>query len=138
MLQNEEDARDVVQGLFIDLWQRGETDVQLPYLYRALTRRCLNHLRDHKNRARLLEQHSPALRGPVRIAADERAVGLEALAKLAERVADDVFETVVFRYFDEMSQEEIAEVTGVSRKTVGKRLGRADEAIRSLRGEELS
>src|SRR5688572_28749412 len=79
MLRNEEDARDVVQGLFLDLLQtkscsradpRASTQPSedLPYLYRMLTHRCLNMLRDQKTRARLLERETPALRGTVRIA----------------------------------------------------------------------
>ena len=135
MLQNEEDARDMVQGLFIDLWQKQpEAKLELPYLYRALTHRCLNHIRDTKNRTRLLDQHTPALRGAARIAPDDRALGLDALLKLSETLDKAVMETVVYRYFDELTLEEIAEVTDVSRKTVGNRLARANEAIASIRG----
>lgn len=136
MLQNEDDARDVVQALFVDLWQQTpRPPMELGYLYRALTRRCLNHLRDHNNRTRLLQQHSPSLRGAVRIAPDDRALGLDALIKLRERVDEAVMEVVVYRYFDELTLEEIAEVTGVTRKTVSKRLGHASDAVRALRQE---
>ena len=41
-------------------------------------------------------------------------------------------ETLVFRFFDDLSLEEIAEVMGVSRKTVGNRLSRIKDAIALL------
>lgn len=136
VLRNEEDARDVVQNLFLDLLQRPNVPLDLPFLYRTLTHRCLNLLRDEKNRLRLLERESPALRGPVRIQADTQTLGLDVLCKLAQRVEESVMETLVFRYFDEMGLQEIADVTSVSRKTVQNRLNRAAEALMALSGEE--
>ena len=35
LLQNHEDARDVVQALFVDLIERGEDETDLPYLKHA-------------------------------------------------------------------------------------------------------
>ena len=138
LLRNEEDARDAVQGLFVDLLARGELPHDLPYLYRALTHRCLNLLRDEKNRVRLLERESVALVGAMRIAPDVQAVGLAALCKLADLVEESVMETLVYRFFDEMGLEEIAETMNVSRKTVQNRLQRAAETLGELtavRGE---
>ena len=43
MLQDRDEAQDLVQGLFLDLMQRPDTPADLPYLYRAVTHRCLNH-----------------------------------------------------------------------------------------------
>jgi len=135
VLQNEEDARDVVQGLFIELFERGETEVQLPYLYRAVTRRCLNLMRDEKNRQRLLQLQQPALRGSARIAPDDHAMGLDALLKLAADVPEEVFEAVVCRFYDEMELDEIAVRTGVSRRSVSERLKKARQAVARREGE---
>lgn len=138
MLQNEADAADLVQGLFVALWERGHTDYDLPFLYRALTNRCLNLLRDEKNRARLLEQQRPALRGQARVMPDDHVLTLQVLLQVSQRVPEEVFETLVYRYFDDMGQEEIAKLTAVSRKTVQNRLNRADAALRALQTEEAS
>ena len=62
VLRNPDDALDVVQGLFVDLLAAQAPDpsvYDLPYLYRAVTNRCLSHLRDEKNRARLLALSEP-------------------------------------------------------------------------------
>jgi RNA polymerase sigma factor (sigma-70 family) len=132
LLRNEEDARDAVQNLFLDLLQREVTPLELPFLYRALTHRCLNLMRDERNRARLLARENTSLSGPSRIAPDARALGLDALCKLADRSEESVMETLVYRFCDEMGLEEIAEVMGVSRKTVQNRLARAAELLASL------
>jgi RNA polymerase sigma-70 factor (ECF subfamily) len=134
LLRNEEDALDAVQALFVELLQDPAKPHDLPYLYRMLTHRCLNLLRDERNRARLLERETPALRGPVRIAPDALTLGIDTLQRLGERVDSAVMETLVYRYVDEMGQEEIASVMSVSRKTVQNRLARAEEALRALGG----
>ena len=126
------DAEDVVHGLFVDLLDKGDEAPDLPYLYRAVTNRCLTLLRDRDNRARLLAQHEPALRGPIRTRVDDRAVGLDLLSRLVERLDTAHVETIVYRFFDDMGLEEIAEVMHVSRKTVGNRLSRIKTEIIAL------
>ena len=61
ILRNREDAVDVVQALFTELIARGAAPVDLPYLYRAVTNRALNVVRDARGRARLLERQQAAL-----------------------------------------------------------------------------
>ncbi len=132
LLRNPDDAIDLVHGLFVDLISRPEINVELPYLYRAVTNRCLNLIRDRRGRARLLEREQPALVPPSRLGDQARVIGLDLLAKLTEALDEDQLEVVVCRYVDEMTQDEIAEHLGVSRKTVGKRLARAHEVIAEL------
>ena len=60
---NREDARDILQALFVDLYQQSDAPMDLPYLYRAVTNRCLSFVRDETNRARLLERHDDGARG---------------------------------------------------------------------------
>ncbi|MFT3925940.1 MAG: sigma-70 family RNA polymerase sigma factor [Myxococcales bacterium] len=134
LLRNEEDARDALQGLFVDFLARGEEPRELPYLYRAITHRCLNLLRDDRNRARLLERESPVLAGAAQLAPDTVSLGLDALLKLQRCVDETVMETVVYRFVDEMGLEEIAEVMQVSRKTVQNRLARAQQELALLLG----
>jgi DNA-directed RNA polymerase specialized sigma24 family protein len=44
-------------------------------------------------------------------------------------------EILVYRYLDDMSQEEIAEFVGLSRKTVGLRLASIRSAVSELSGQ---
>lgn len=137
VLQNREDAADIVQELFMDLLEQGKSQMNtdLPYLYRAVTNRCLNHLRDRKNRDRLLEVHDVALRGPARTQLDNHVVDLRILAKLAQRLDKSDLEMLIYRYVDDMSQDEIAELLGTSRKTVGRRLERIQQQVSSYQDE---
>src|SRR5215470_16575920 len=86
MLRSREDAIDVVHALFADLIPTWTSDVDLPYLYRAVTNRCLNVVRDRGTRARLL-QREPTAAAPIgRVRLDDEIVGLGLIAALAERL----------------------------------------------------
>ncbi len=131
ILRSREDAVDVVHALFVDLIPRWRRDVDLPYLYRAVTNRCLNLLRDRGTRARLLEREQPAPEGRVRI--DEQVVGTTLIAQLADRLDQGHLEVLVCRFVDDMTQDEIAAHLGLSRKTIGKRLDRIRAEVQALR-----
>jgi RNA polymerase sigma-70 factor (ECF subfamily) len=139
MLRSREDAIDVVHALFADLIPTWTPAVDLPYLYRAVTNRCLNLVRDRGTRARLLARE-PAAAAPVgRVRLDDEVVGLGLIAALAERLDDAHLQVLVCRFVDDMTQDEIAAHLGVSRKTVGKRLDRIRDAVTALRaGEDAS
>jgi RNA polymerase sigma-70 factor (ECF subfamily) len=135
MLGNREDAVDLVQGLFLDLLEDGQTSFDLPYLYRAITNRCLNHLRDRGNRQRLLRAQHDVLAGPVRTLCDERVISADLLVRLFGRLNAGVLEVLAYHYLDDMSQDEIAELMQISRKTVGKRLQKVRAAVAALVAE---
>ena len=136
MLRSREDAVDVVHALFADLLPSWTSDVDLPYLYRAVTNRCLNVVRDRGTRARLLERE-PMSAAPVgRVRLDDEVVGVGLLAALAERLDDGHLQVLVCRFLDDMTQDEIAGHLGISRKTVGKRLDRIRDTVTALRGGE--
>ncbi len=133
ILRNREDAADVVHALFVDLIPRWSRDVDLPYLYRAVTNRCLNAMRDQATRARLLAKESIAAAPIARVRLDDEIVGLGLIAALADKLDDGHLEVLVARFVDDMTQEEIAAHLGLSRKTIGKRLDRIREAAQALR-----
>jgi RNA polymerase sigma-70 factor, ECF subfamily len=132
VLQNSADAGDVVQGLFADLVERGVERVELAYLYRAVTNRCLNLIRDRRNRERLLERQEAALRGPARVRCDDRVIGLDLLLRLSGQLDARHMEVLIGRYVDDLSLEEIADLCGISRKTVGRRLQHIRDRVAAL------
>jgi RNA polymerase sigma-70 factor, ECF subfamily len=135
VLRSREDAIDVVHALFADLLPRWSRDVDLPYLYRAVTNRCLNLVRDRGTRARLLEREATAAAPIGRVRLDDEVVGVGLIGALADRLDAGHLEVLVARFVDDMTQEEIAAHLGVSRKTVGKRLDRIRDEVISLRTE---
>ena len=132
MLQDRDEAKDVVQGLFLDLLQRPDTPAELPYLYRAITHRCLNHLRDRRNQGRLLSNADASVRGLARTLLDDRVVDRQLLASLADRIDAQAWEIVVYHFVDDLTQDEIATLIGTSRKTVVRRLQSIREEARRL------
>lgn len=132
LLGSRDDALDVVQALFTDLFERSVVDVELPYLYRALTNRCLTMLRDRTTRARLLQRETSVLRPVVRTRCDEHALGQDLLLKLVDRLDDGTLEVLVYRYWDDLDQTEIAAVLGVSRKTVVRRMATLRQELVAL------
>ena len=136
MLKSREDAVDVVHALFVDLIPTWSRDVDLPYLYRAVTNRCLNVVRDRGTRTRLLEREQLAVAPVGRVRLEDQVVGVALLASLADRLDQGHMEVLVARFVDDMTQEEIATHLGLSRKTIGKRLDRIRDEVIALRGAE--
>ncbi len=139
MLGNRPDAEDVVQGIFVDLYRKGHTDVDLPYLYKAATNRCLNRIRDSRRRRELLAEHGEVLIAAGPGVPEARAISVDLLARLVGQLDEKSSEILVYRYLDQMSGDEIASLLGVSRRAVTKRLTKirvALEAIASNGGGE--
>jgi RNA polymerase sigma-70 factor (ECF subfamily) len=124
LLGDDDRARDAVQEVFLKVVTRGETfrgDASpLTWIYGIATRHCLQQLRNqHRRREKLerLGQEPPP--GPSIAPIDRLAIG-RAMSELDPLTV----EIAVLRHVDAMTLEEVAEVTGVSRKTVQKRLER--------------
>ena len=138
MLQSRDEAQDLVHSLFLDLLARPPAgaakgpEIDLAYLYRAITNRCLNHLRDRRNQGRLLASHDEAVRGIARTRVDDRVVDRQLLASLSGRIDDAAWEVLVYRFVDDLTEDEIAALTGTSRRTVTRQLRRIRDQVRSL------
>lgn len=132
ILRSREDAADVVQALFVDLIPRWNADVDLPYLYRAITNRCLNLVRDRGTRARLLEREGSSVAPVGRVRLEDQVVGVGLIARLSDRLDEGHLEVLVCRFVDDMTQDEIAAHLKLSRKTIGKRLDRIRDEVTAL------
>jgi RNA polymerase sigma-70 factor (ECF subfamily) len=134
VLRNSDDATDIVQNLFVDLISRPPKTLDLPYLFSAVTNRCLNHIRNQSNRSRLLECQKDALRGPERRALNvsDTVLTLDLLAKLVDVLDYKSAKIVVYHWIDDLSQDEVATQMGMSRRAVVKRLTKIREKARDL------
>jgi RNA polymerase sigma-70 factor (ECF subfamily) len=118
-------AKDVVQEVFLRAMStthgRGEADggdLPLAWLYRVTTNLCLKRLRDTGRRRRLLDRFLPRLESGALPAVDE-ALTVRALLR---NVPEPLQEIAVYYFVDHMSQDEIAALVGLPRRTVGYRL----------------
>jgi RNA polymerase sigma factor (sigma-70 family) len=122
MLREAAAAEDITQETFLrvhrNLGALPEAEAMLPWLYRIATNLCLNALRD--GRARPLLYESPPERAGASL--DELLTNRDLVTRLIARVPERVRMTAWLFYMDEMQQEEIAEVVGISRRAVAKRL----------------
>ena len=135
LLADPELSVDACQEVFVRAVRHADKLVSdrecLPWLYRVSTNYCLNLIRE-RDKAVLV-----SLSGLTDATADNRAERVAAagdeVRRLLERFTAEDAQIAVYAYLDRMTQEEIAEVTGLSRKTVGKRLRRITEEARQIR-----
>ena len=131
LLRDPDNARDATQEVFVRALRYAGTlkaDREcLPWLYRVATNYCLNWIRDRKpiddrQPEEILQEGS----GERRLAARQQVLSL--LDKFDEKTR----QVAVYSLLDGMTQEEIASVMGLSRKTVGKKLSRFSQRAKEL------
>lgn len=97
------------------------------WLYQIATRVCLHHIRDSQRRAALLQTWgAPAWSRPSIAADPETRAFLKQVWRLLD---DDLVEIGTYHYVDGLTQAEIAEILGCSRRTVGNRLTSLREKV---------
>jgi RNA polymerase sigma-70 factor, ECF subfamily len=137
LLVDRERASDASQEVFVRAVRHAEkltSDREcLPWLYRVSTNYCLNLIREEK------KFHLHAVSNATQSGEDWEC-GIEStfsarreVERLLCRFDDIDAQITVYAYLDRMTQEEIAEVTGLSRKTVGKRLKQIAETAKENR-----
>jgi RNA polymerase sigma-70 factor (ECF subfamily) len=116
-------AKDVMQEVFARaLKARAELPneaASMGWLYRITTNLCLSGMRDRTRRKRILDRWAPP---PAIAAAAPKADSTLTVRALLRDVPDDMQELAIYYFVDEMSQAEIAALTGIPRRTVGYRL----------------
>lgn len=132
ILGDDQAARDAMQTVFVKAIDAASTfrgDASpVTWLYRMTTNHCLNIVRDSGRRAELLRQHNQAHPQSGEASAETKLTLQEILLK----VPDELREIAVYYYLDQLKQEEIAEMLGVSRRTIGNRLEEFRAAVQAL------
>jgi RNA polymerase sigma-70 factor (ECF subfamily) len=130
MLRDRAAAEDITQETFLAAHPvlsrlRGDRET-LGWLYRTATNRCLNELRNGRHRssaaAALPQRDSP---GP-----EARLVDQDLVARLSAELPEDLSTAAWLYHVDGHEQGDIAEICGVSRRTINARLGRFAERAR--------
>jgi RNA polymerase sigma factor (sigma-70 family) len=119
-MQSPAAARDATQEAFVRVLAHGvvlpREEEALRYLYRVATNVCLNLLREHSVHARA----TPTL--VARTPHTGSAESGEFVGIVLERCGEGSAQVAVLHYLDGMSQVEIAETLGITRRTVFNRL----------------
>jgi RNA polymerase sigma-70 factor (ECF subfamily) len=132
LLRDETEAWDVVHEVFQKLLESESAFRRearpMTYVYRVTTNLCLNRLRAQRVRV-----HAPADPEPEAAhlgSSDAR----DLLRALLDQLDERALQIATLHFFDGLTQEEIGDVVGLSRKTVGKEL----EAVRQLASQLAS
>jgi RNA polymerase sigma-70 factor (ECF subfamily) len=119
ILGDRQEALDVLHEVFEMILARPGTfagrSAVTTWLYAVTTNLCLNTLRNRRTRDRLARARAAGARTAIAPTGDARLLARDVLAKLPARQA----EAAIYYFVDEMSQEEIAEILGCSRRRVG-------------------
>ena len=123
LLGDEQAARDAAQEVFLQVVRAEEQfknqSSPVTWLYRITTNVCLNVI---KSRSRRPESEAPDTEAPEQadasLSVDERL----AIHAVLSRVPEPLREIATYYYLDQLSHEEIAQLCGISRRTVGNRL----------------
>lgn len=134
-VNDEQEAEDIVQNLFVALWEKradqGNLDAVGPYLRRAVRNRSLNYLRDRK-RIPVDDGEIPETIADQNFADDDLTqdelrdrihTAIDALPARCRLV-------FVMSKLEEMSHKEIAEALDISPKTVENQMTRAYRFLR--------
>jgi len=117
-------ARDATQEAFVRVIARGvvlpREEEALRYLYRVSTNVCLNLLREHNVHTRA----APTLMANASHtgSAESGLADREFVTAVLDRCGEGGAQVAVMHYLDGMSQVEIADVLGITRRTVFNRL----------------
>lgn len=137
LVRDEPLAEDVVHDAFITLHRRWSTlkepAAAIGYLHRSVVNGCRSAQRRRVVASRWVrrqdprEQRAPAAEQSV-LASQQRDRVLDALADLPRRQR----EVMTLRYYRDLSEEEIADVLGISRGSVKTHASRGAAALRQM------
>ncbi|GAA4395784.1 RNA polymerase sigma-70 factor [Nibrella viscosa] len=143
-LKDWDDTEEVVQSVFLTIWEKREgleiTSSLKSYLYRAVHNRCLNRIK-HLAVQTEYQQHvstdiGQAFEAPVQsLLAGELSERLQAAI---QRLPEQCRLVFTMSRFDELKYQEIADQLGISSKTVENQIGKALRILRTELSEYLA
>lgn len=116
LLGDEQAAKDACHEVFLRVfhaWPELERASPVTWLYKVTTNHCLNVIRDEDRHRKLLA---------ARAESGTTTAETTSLSELLRGFPEELQEVAVYYFVDEMSQDEIARVLGVSQRTVSNRI----------------
>ncbi len=131
-------AEDAMQETFLRVQRHlervpGDAEA-LRWIYRIATNYCLNELRNQKHRPQLADEPDDAPNDPAPRDLEGELLDAHAVRRLLGELPEKVAAVAALHYLEGLDQGEVADVLGVSRRTVVYRLSEFHERARALLG----
>ena len=138
LLGNMEKARDATQEVFVRTLRHAKKlsseKESLPWLYTVATNYCLNQLRDERKLEFRPPEKMPELKK--HLDAEKWVAARQSLLQLLGGFEPKTQQIVIHALMDGMTQEEISQVMGLSRRTVGKKLKQFYQVVLELKEKD--
>ncbi len=144
ILHDPVEAEEIVQEFFVQFWQKREDlDVRTSlksYLFRSVHNRCLNLIKHHKIReayTQNVQQENPE---PVADSPDtgDTKILQKAIQNAIESLPPERKKVFLMVRYEERRYKEVAEILGISVRTVENQMGKAMQFLRKALNEYLS
>ncbi|QNL49283.1 RNA polymerase sigma-70 factor [Olivibacter sp. SDN3] len=122
IVREEEEAKDMVQGLFIELWEKGrldklEGDVK-NYLYKAIHNKCLNYVRNREVKLRKHLNYHDCQKYDAAVEQEDDMRSLEKVYNALEANLNELptqrREAISLVYLQDKKYREVADTMGIS------------------------
>ena len=140
IIHDEDAAKDVVSDVFINVWQLRETIEQntvLPYLYTSVRNRCLDHLKRSKRHVPLLDEVLHKMEAFTEQDWEEHEARIALLRQELARQPERVRRVLHLRFQEQKSNQEVAEILGISVDGVKKVIQRSFAQMRVLMSKKM-
>ena len=132
LLKNQKDAEDLVQELFLDIWNkqlyRNVQHTLGAYLHMAIRNKCLNHLEKEKRVQKKVQAYNPSLT----IQPEERELSLPSFFQSAlNKLPTQRLKAFTLVYMEEKKYEEAAAEMGISINSIKSHLKLAIKSLKN-------
>ena len=140
MLGNREDAEEVLQDSFVRAYRSlarcADRERFGAWLFRILANRCRTAGGRRGRQERIVVHDEAALVAAAEGPAAERSAWREEIVRALARLDPDQREAFLMKHVEELSYDEMAEVTGAGVSALKMRVKRACERLRVILGED--
>ena len=129
-----DEVEEVVQEVFLKAFERRDAfrgdSSPVTWLYHIATNHCLNRVRDRKRRRRslALNRDLPWLSPTTQASVHQRVL----LDQVWSTLSDEQAVIATYYYIDGLTQADIAQLMGVSRRTIGNRIDALTTQLRTV------
>jgi RNA polymerase sigma factor (sigma-70 family) len=130
-------ANEIVQEVFIKLWQSGgkfpHEKAVYAWIYKACHNAAIDHVRSATHRREnYVESYAEDIQD-TGMDQQENLIARELIEKYLKEISAEEAEIFVYAVVDRMTQVEIADLTGKSRRTIQRILARIEETYKEVR-----